>query len=83
MLVDPDRLLNGGWEQPTHYVAVDFTCEDCGVRGTWSAESQKWYYETTGGIWYGQATRCRPCRAKERERKRQARIAAGHEKPDA
>jgi hypothetical protein len=39
----------------------------------------EWWYEEAGGYFFATAVRCRSCRSKERERKRKARIQAGHE----
>ena len=79
--VDP-YLLNLGysWEKPTCFRAQTFRCIDCGLAQLWKAEDQQWYYETTGAYFFSTAKRCLPCRKKEQERKRLARIAAGHEK---
>jgi hypothetical protein len=77
--VDPDRLNTGGsCFPPKFYRAVQFTCCDCRVAQTWEAEDQRWYYETTRAPFYASAKRCRPCRKAEQERKKLARIAAGH-----
>jgi len=55
------------------YVDQPFQCQDCGVEEVWTARQQKWWYEIAqGGVWTI-ATRCRPCRRRERERKAAAR----------
>jgi hypothetical protein len=79
--VDPDLLNFGGsWDRPpAFYGARFFLCKDCGVPCTWSAESQRWYYEVINAPCYHTATRCRECRFKERERAREARRRAGHD----
>jgi hypothetical protein len=48
-------------------------CVDCGVEETWTATQQKWWYEVAKGGVDSIATRCHPCRQKERERKEEAR----------
>jgi hypothetical protein len=50
-----------------------FVCMDCGVQETWTATQQKWWYEVAKGHVETVATRCRPCRLKERARKDEAR----------
>lgn len=50
-----------------------FVCVDCGVEETWTATQQKWWYEVAKGHVETVATRCRPCRVKERARKTEAR----------
>ena len=67
---------------PEYYYDVEFNCEDCGVLEIWTAAQQKWWYEEAGGYFFSTAIRCRACRQKEKERVRQARIAAGHESDD-
>ena len=55
------------------YVDRRFQCKDCGKDEVWTATQQKWWYESAkGGIWT-MATRCRPCRRRERERVAEAR----------
>ena len=85
LAVDESKLNMGNTysSPPLYYYDVDFTCVDCGSQETWTAAQQKWWYEEAGGYFFAGATRCRPCRAKERERKAQARERAGHApKPD-
>lgn len=64
---------------PEYYYDIEFDCRDCGAHQIWTAKQQKWWYEEAGGYFFAGAVRCRDCHIKERERKRQARIAAGHE----
>jgi hypothetical protein len=82
--VDPDHinLSSGSYIHPTYYLPIHFHCSDCGRPQTWTAEDQRWYYETTGAPIYSTAKRCRPCRKKEENRKKLARAAAGHAKAD-
>ncbi|WP_432695564.1 zinc-ribbon domain containing protein [Marinobacterium sp. YM272] len=79
--VDPSRLNMGNTysSAPEYYYDIEFDCQDCGVHQTWTAQQQKWWYEEVGGYFFAGAVRCRDCRAKERERKRIARLNAGHE----
>jgi len=55
------------------YATIEFTCKSCGKIETWTANQQKWWYETAKGDVFTTATRCRPCRARERARRDQAR----------
>lgn len=66
--IDPTRLqpcnsyghplnLERGW-----YEDHPFRCRDCGAEQLWTAEQQKWWYETVRGSVYAIAVRCRPCR---------------------
>ena len=64
---------------PEFYYDIEFTCIDCGKLEVWTASQQKWWYEEAGGYFFSGAVRCRSCREKEHERKRMARIQAGHE----
>jgi hypothetical protein len=56
-----------------YYVDLPFRCKDCGKEELWTATQQKWWYEVAHGDVWTMATRCRPCRRKERERKAKAR----------
>lgn len=55
------------------YRDLPFTCVDCGKLEIWAATQQKWWYETAKGDVWTTATRCRPCRQKERMRKNETR----------
>lgn len=55
------------------YLDTAFTCCDCGAAGVWTAEQQRWWYETLVGSQYAGAKRCRACRLRERQRKELAR----------
>ncbi|MCW1887782.1 zinc-ribbon domain-containing protein [Luteolibacter flavescens] len=82
--VDPDLVSFGSersYSHPAYFRDYTFLCSDCGVPGVWTAEDQRWYYETTKAASYQVAVRCRECRLKERERIREARRRAGHD-PD-
>lgn len=81
--VDPSKLNMGNTysSAPDYYYDIEFSCYDCGKVEVWKAKQQKWWYEDAGGYFFAAAVRCRVCREKQRERKRQARIDAGHEKP--
>jgi len=50
-----------------------FTCRDCGRAEVWTALQQKWWFEVAHGDIWTQAIRCRPCRARERLRRAEAR----------
>ncbi|MBL8404747.1 MAG: zinc-ribbon domain containing protein [Dechloromonas sp.] len=56
-----------------YYVDRPFICRDCGAACVWTAGQQCWWYETIGGSQETIAKRCRPCRARERQRKELAR----------
>ena len=47
---------------PLFYEDVPFTCVDCGCEEVWTAEQQKWWYETAKGYIFAIAKRCRACR---------------------
>jgi len=55
------------------YVDMPFQCKDCGKSEIWTASQQKWWYEIAKGDVWTVATRCRPCRRIERERKANSR----------
>lgn len=59
-----------------YYVDRPFTCCDCAAACVWTAEQQRWWYETVGGSQDAIAKRCRPCRQRERQRKELARQVA-------
>jgi len=77
--VDVSRLMaNNSYGLSTfvergYYVDMPFTCRDCGAACLWTAEQQRWWYETVGGSQYALAKRCRTCRLRERQRKEMAR----------
>ena len=56
-----------------YYVDHVFDCKSCGVAQIWTATQQKWWYEVAKGDVWTVAVLCKPCRAKERERKAVAR----------
>lgn len=64
---DPEFLVRGT------YLPMHFVCADCGKQEIWTGEQQKWWYEVAKGDLFSIAKRCRPCRAKERKRKADAR----------
>lgn len=85
VLVNPRRAQStASWNTKflPYYLDVPFTCVDCGIEQVWSAASRKWYCEVAGGDLLSLPLRCRACRKKKRERKRQARIALGLDTPD-
>ncbi len=58
------------------YLPIPFTCRNCDESQCWKAAQQKWWYEVVGGDIFTTATRCRPCRASERQRKQIARLVS-------
>jgi hypothetical protein len=64
---EPDFVTRG------HYTDLPFTCRNCGKAEVWTATQQKWWYEVAKGNVFTTATRCRPCRRRERDRRTQAR----------
>jgi len=64
---DPEFLKRGT------YLPMHFVCEGCGKHEIWTSHQQKWWYEIAKGDLFSIAKRCRPCRAKERQRKSDAR----------
>jgi Probable zinc-ribbon domain len=79
VLVNPSLLRSTNsydipdFVQREFYVDRLFRCKDCGKSEVWSASRQKWWYEIAKGDVWTIATRCRPCRRLERERKASAR----------
>jgi len=65
-------FVRRGWHEDQ-----EFTCRDCGVRQTWTAAQQKWWYEDCQGQVYSTAIRCRACRLNKRIRDGRAQRAAG------
>ena len=47
---------------PLFYEDVPITCADCGREEVWTAEQQKWWFETAKGYVFSKAIRCRECR---------------------
>jgi hypothetical protein len=47
---------------PLLYEDKKFKCVDCGDMKVWSAEEQKWWYETAKGHVFSEAKRCSECR---------------------
>jgi len=82
--VDAAKLNMGNTYSPApeFYYDIEFDCRDCGVHQVWTASQQKWWYEEAGGYFFAGAVRCRACRKLEQERKRRARVAAGHDRED-
>lgn len=63
-----------------YYIDQPFTCVDCGAEEIWTAEQQKWYFETAKGPVGATAIRCRPCRQKRNAEKESHRRRSGHSK---
>jgi hypothetical protein len=72
---DHDKLkeCGGNCLLPEYYKDLEFRCRDCGSLEVWTAKQQKWWYEEAKGHLDSTAIRCRPCRRKEQERKKEAR----------
>lgn len=66
----PDFVARG------YYVDFPFECKDCGSSAVWSPTQQRWWYEVVKGDVWTVATRCRPCRQRERARRTSAREIA-------
>ena len=66
----PDFVARG------YYVDFPFKCKDCGKSEVWSPTQQRWWYEIAKGDVWTVATRCRPCRQRERARRNSAREIA-------
>ncbi len=64
------------WQMRGYYLDAAFVCKDCGAHCIWTAARQKWWYEVAKGHPETIAVRCKPCRAKERARKKAARAAS-------
>ena len=52
---------------PLVYYDKPFECIDCGREEVWTAEQQKWWYETAKGYIFSTAIRCHECRQRIRE----------------
>ena len=52
--------------QHGYYVDQWYACVDCGKHEVWTAEQQKWWYETAKGYIDSIAIRCKPCRLTRR-----------------
>ncbi|MEX0717498.1 MAG: zinc-ribbon domain-containing protein [Planctomycetaceae bacterium] len=52
---------------PLWYEDRTFRCVDCGREEIWTAEQQKWWYETAKGYSFSRAIRCRECRNARRD----------------
>lgn len=78
-VVDVTRLApNNSYDEPEfvkrgYYRDKPFTCRDCGKDQVWTASQQKWWFENARGDVFTQASRCRNCRRRERERRNAAR----------
>jgi len=59
-----------------YYIDFPFNCKDCGKSQVWSPSQQRWWYEIAKGDVWTVATRCRPCRQRERARRTAAREVA-------
>lgn len=65
---------NNSYGPPAEYRDQPFTCVDCGKEEVWTARQQQWWYEVAKGTIYSHAVRCRACRRKHREAKRNAQL---------
>jgi hypothetical protein len=66
----PDFVARG------YYVDFPFRCKDCEKSEVWSPTQQRWWYEVAKGDVWTVANRCRPCRQRERARRKSARETA-------
>jgi hypothetical protein len=64
---------NNSYDPPTYYEDKEFRCVDCGEKGVWTAEQQKWWYEVAKGSISSTAIRCRACRQQRRAAKEEQR----------
>ncbi len=80
--VDLSRINMGNSydSPPEFYSDRDYVCVDCGNQEIWSAEQQKWWYETVQALIYTAEIRCRDCRAKKRAWLHQEHLKSGHKK---
>jgi hypothetical protein len=62
-----EQAPNNSYDPPQFYEDREFSCVDCGEREVWTAEQQKWWFETAKGPIYSGAIRCRDCRAARRK----------------
>ena len=79
VLVNPDNLRpTNSYGTPSFvvtgfYVDMPFQCKSCGIPQLWTANQQKWWYESAKGDVWTIAVLCRPCRLRERARVEAAR----------
>ncbi len=79
VVVNPSRLAaSGSYSTPEFvrrgvYRPVSFACKSCGKEEVWTPHQQKWWYEIARGNPFSGPKFCRPCRARERARKAEAR----------
>jgi hypothetical protein len=77
--VDRAKLApSGSYSRPEYvlrgtYRPVPFVCKSCGKEEVWTPGQQKWWYEIAQGDRFAGPKFCRPCRAKERARRTEAR----------
>ena len=72
-LMSNNSYVSSEFAERGYYVDRAFSCCDCSAEGVWTAEQQRWWYETLRGSQYAFAKRCRACRQRERQRKELAR----------
>lgn len=53
--------------RPPYFRLRKITCIDCQQEFAWTAEDQRYWYETLGGSIYSEATSCQNCRTKRKE----------------
>ncbi len=79
VICHPELLApNGSYSTPLfvtrgYYIDLPFQCVDCQKQEIWLAAQQQWWYEVAKGDVFALASRCRPCRKIERDRKIEAR----------
>ncbi len=59
------------------YQDIEFKCDDCGQRETWTAESQQQYSEVKKATSYKEPKHCYQCRQRRLKQKIASRLAAG------
>lgn len=57
---------NGSWDVKAYYKDENFRCVDCGLEFTWTAQSQRLWYESVKGSIYTRINRCGPCYRKHK-----------------
>ncbi|WP_165226745.1 zinc-ribbon domain containing protein [Aquisphaera insulae] len=70
-----------GFVKRGFYVDTPFVCRSCGEPQVWTAAQQKWWYEVARGDVFSTASLCRPCRQRERARRREAQVSGGDPNP--
>jgi hypothetical protein len=62
-----EQAPNNSYDPPLFHEDREFACVDCGKQEVWTAEQQKWWFETAKGSMDSGAIRCRDGRTARRD----------------